>query len=104
MLGGRLLPPAQQRELLTTVSTDGSNWIPDTRYGLGIFTQALPGGVTVWGNGGATYGSWTYAMGSQDGTHMLTSNINGDWSSLGPFTDLLTAEFDPAQPSSDTPG
>ena len=91
LLGGRLLPPAQQHELVTTVPT--ANWIPDTRYGLGIFTQTLPDGTTVWGNGGATYGSWTYAMGTQDGTHLLTSNINGDWSGLGPFADLLAAEF-----------
>jgi D-alanyl-D-alanine carboxypeptidase len=99
LLGGRLLPPAQQGELLTTVSTDGSNWIPGTRYGLGVFSQKLPSGVTVWGNGGATYGSWTYAMGSPDGTHLLTSNMNGDWSGLGPFIDVLTAEFAPAESS-----
>ena len=97
LLGGRLLPPAQQQELLTTVPTDGSNWIPNTRYGLGVFAQTLPCGVTVWGNGGATYGSWTYAMGSQDGAHLLTTNMNGDWSGLGPFTDVLTAEFCPAE-------
>ncbi|MET8800640.1 serine hydrolase [Nocardia sp. NPDC004568] len=97
LLGGRLLPPAQQQELLTTVPTDGSNWIPGTRYGLGIFAQTLACGVTVWGNGGATYGSWTYAMGSQDGAHLLTSNMNGGWSDLGPFTDVLTAEFCPAE-------
>jgi hypothetical protein len=36
-------------------------------------------------------------MGSQDGAHMLTSNINGDWSGLGTFTDVLTAEFCPAE-------
>ncbi|MEV7099050.1 serine hydrolase domain-containing protein [Amycolatopsis sp. NPDC051045] len=99
LLGGRLLPPAQQRELLTTVPTDGSNWIPGTRYGLGVFSQKLPSGVTVWGNGGATYGSWTYAMGARDGTHLLTSNMNGDWSGLGPFIDVLTAEFAPAESS-----
>lgn len=97
LLGGRILPPAQQRELLTTVSTDGSNWIPDTRYGLGVFEQKLPCGVSVWGNGGATYGSWTYAMGSRDGKHLLTTQLNGDWSGLGAFNDLLAAEFCPAK-------
>ena len=49
LLGGRLLPPAQQREMVTTVSTDGVTWIPDTRYGLGVFSQKLSCGVTVWG-------------------------------------------------------
>ncbi|GGL25018.1 hypothetical protein [Nocardia jinanensis] len=56
------------------------------------------------GNGGATYGSWTYAVGSQDGAHMLTSNMNGDWTGSGPFDDVLAAEFCPAEPSDGTPG
>jgi D-alanyl-D-alanine carboxypeptidase len=30
------------------------------------------------GAAGATYGSWTYAMGSRDGRHMLAIEINGD--------------------------
>ncbi|MGI5490982.1 serine hydrolase domain-containing protein [Microtetraspora malaysiensis] len=96
LLGGRLLPAAQQKEMLTTVETKGGPpWIPDTRYGLGVFSQKLPCGVTVWGNAGATYGSWTYAMGSRDGTHMLATEINGDWSGLSVFADVLSAEFCP---------
>ncbi|MET7283733.1 serine hydrolase domain-containing protein [Kribbella sp. NPDC005582] len=104
LLGGRLLPAAQQEELFTTVSTDGSNWIPNTRYGLGIFTQQLPCGVDLWGNGGAHYGSWTYAMGSQNGAHLLVSNLNGDWSGLGPFNELLAAEFCPTGSAPGTAG
>lgn len=96
LLGGRLLPPAQQREMFTTVATQ--NWIPDTRYGLGVFSQKLSCGVTVWGNAGATYGSWAYAMGSRDGKHMVTSQVNGDWSGLSVFNDVLAAEFCPAEP------
>ncbi|MFD1936911.1 MULTISPECIES: serine hydrolase domain-containing protein [Nonomuraea] len=96
LLGGRLLPADQQREMFTTVPTTGPvPWIPDTRYGLGVFSQKLPCGVTVWGNAGATYGSWTYAMGSRDGEHLLTSQLNGDWSGLSVFTDVLSAEFCP---------
>ena len=93
LLGGRLLPPAQQREMLTTVSTDGANWIPDTRYGLGVFSQKLSCGVTVWGHGGATYGSWSYVMGTRDGRHMLAAQVNGDWVGLGVFDAVLDAEF-----------
>lgn len=97
LLGGRLLPEAQQRQLFTTVETKGGPpWIPSTRYGLGVFSQTLPCGVEVWGNGGATYGSWVYAMGSRDGGHLLTSQVNGDWSGLGVFDDVLDAEFRPA--------
>lgn len=98
LLGGHLLPADRQREMFTTVETTGPvPWIPGTRYGLGIFSQALPCGVTVWGNAGATYGSWTYAVGSRDGEHLLTSQVNGDWSGLSVFDDLLGAEFGPTR-------
>lgn len=94
LLQGHLLPAEQQREMFTTVDTAGPvPWIPGTRYGLGVFSWALPSGVTVWGNAGATYGSWTCAMGSRDGRHLLTGQLNGDWSGLGVLGDLLTAEF-----------
>ncbi|MFC4117259.1 serine hydrolase domain-containing protein [Nonomuraea zeae] len=95
LFGGRVLPPAQLREMLTTVSTEGANWIPGTRYGLGIFEQELPCGTTVWGNAGATYGSWSYSMGTRDGKHRLTTQVNGDWAPLSVFTDALSAEFCP---------
>ncbi|MET8339151.1 serine hydrolase domain-containing protein [Streptosporangium canum] len=96
LFGGRVLPAAQLREMLTTVPTEGAGWIPDTRYGLGVFEQKLPCGTSVWGNAGATYGSWSYAMGTRDGKHRLTTQINGDWAPLGVFTDALAAEFCPA--------
>ncbi|MFI7440709.1 serine hydrolase domain-containing protein [Nonomuraea indica] len=102
LLGGRLLPPAQQREMFdnpvdTSVTGKAHPWIPGTRYGLGVFTQKLSCGGAVWGNGGLTYGSWTYAMGSRDGKHLLTSQINGDRSSgLSALTGVLEAEFCPA--------
>ncbi|MGW0804817.1 serine hydrolase domain-containing protein [Nonomuraea sp. NPDC002799] len=96
LFGGRVLPAAQLREMLTTVSTEGANWIPETRYGLGIFEQKLPCGTSVWGNAGATYGSWSYSMGTRDGKHRLTTQANGDWAPLSVFTDVLAAEFCPA--------
>ncbi|MER5930931.1 serine hydrolase domain-containing protein [Streptomyces sp. NPDC002054] len=98
LLGGDLLPADQQQEMFTTVETTGPvPWIPGTRYGLGVFSQTLPSGVTVWGNAGATYGSWTYAVGSRDGKHLLTSQVNGDWSGLAVFDGILGAEFRPAE-------
>ncbi|GII92549.1 serine hydrolase domain-containing protein [Sinosporangium siamense] len=94
LLRGRLLPPAQQREMFTTVSTEGGDWIANTRYGLGVYAQRLRCGVTVWGGGGAVPGSWTYAMGSRRGTHRVVSNVNGDWDDpLATFTELLEARF-----------
>ncbi|MEV4250348.1 serine hydrolase domain-containing protein [Streptosporangium canum] len=91
LLSGRLLPPAQQKEMFTAVSTKGVQWIDNTAYGLGVFSKTLDCGVTVWGNGGRIHGSWTIAMGSKDGKHMLVSNINGDWDNP---LDILTKEME----------
>ncbi|GAA2435028.1 serine hydrolase domain-containing protein [Actinomadura vinacea] len=99
LLGGRLLPPAQQGEMFTTVPT--KNWIPDTAYGLGISSVTLPCGATVWGMGGAIFGSWSYTYGTRDGEHMAVIEVNGDWANgpwddpIGIFTDVLRMEFRP---------
>jgi D-alanyl-D-alanine carboxypeptidase len=97
LLRGRLLPPAQQKEMFTTVSTEGSDWVPNTRYGLGVYSQKLSCGVTLWGGGGYIQGSMSYAMGDRQGTHMLVSNLNGDWNDFfETFTDLFETIFCPA--------
>ncbi|MEV6138034.1 serine hydrolase domain-containing protein [Nocardia sp. NPDC051990] len=94
LFGGELLPPEQQHELLTTTSTEGAGWLPNTRYGLGVYTETLPNGVDIWGNGGAITGSWTLSVGTSDGRHHLTANLNGDWGNLlGAFAQLIEAEF-----------
>lgn len=92
LLRGSLLPPAQQEELFTTVPTDGSGWLPDTRYGLGVYSQRLPGGVTLWGGGGYIQGSMSYAMGDREGARLLVSNLNGDWND---FQDTFARLFSP---------
>ncbi|MGJ6964860.1 serine hydrolase domain-containing protein [Streptosporangium sp. G11] len=98
LLGGRLLPPAQQKEMFTTVSTEGSGWVPDTEYGLGVYSQKLPCGVTLWGGGGFIQGSMSYAMGDRQGTHTLVSNLNGDWNDFQEtFTALFGARFRPGR-------
>ncbi|MFE9538173.1 serine hydrolase domain-containing protein [Streptomyces sp. NPDC006691] len=97
LLGGGILPPDQQRDMFTTVPT--RDWIPNAAYGLGVSSVRLPCGETVWGMGGALFGSWSYAYGSRDGEQMVTTNVNGDWSNggwddpIGIFTDLLQAKF-----------
>ncbi|MFJ8477845.1 serine hydrolase domain-containing protein [Kitasatospora sp. NPDC094011] len=93
LLDGRLLPPAQQREMFTMVQTPKDAWIKDTTYGLGVSSVKL-NCTTVWGMGGAINGSWTYTYGSRDGRHLLSTNVNGDWlnGGSGPI-DLFTAEL-----------
>jgi D-alanyl-D-alanine carboxypeptidase len=96
LLGGRLLPAAQQREMFTMVPT--ADWIPGTRYGLGVYSQELPCGVTVWGGGGSIFGSWTYAMGGRDGRNLVVTNLNGDWNDpLATSVKLLQARFCPVR-------
>ncbi|WP_327086293.1 beta-lactamase family protein [Nonomuraea sp. NBC_01738] len=92
LLRGELLAPEQQREMFTTVSTEGADWVPGTRYGLGVYSQTLSGGATLWGGGGFIQGSVTYAMGDRDGSRLLVSNLNGDWND---FSLTLARLFDP---------
>lgn len=97
LLGGRLLPPGLLQEMLTVIPTDGKGWLDDRGYGLGIIAQELSCGVTAWGNGGMIHGTWTYAMGTKDGSHMVVTNVNGDWGDpLAVFTAELEAELCPA--------
>ncbi|KAA2261977.1 beta-lactamase family protein [Solihabitans fulvus] len=94
LLGGELFSPALQAEMWATVSTEGSGWIPNTRYGMGTFEQNLPNGVTVFGGGGALNGSWTYVMGTRDGRHLVVCNVNGDFvNPIAEFWKILEAEF-----------
>ncbi|MFI6291122.1 serine hydrolase domain-containing protein [Nonomuraea sp. NPDC050790] len=96
LLSGRILNPAQTEEMFTTVPTDGSGWLPGTRYGLGVWAeQKLRSGVPVWGNGGADYGTFTLVMGSPDGTHMVASHVNTDFSpqAYAAFLAILDIEF-----------
>ncbi len=100
LLGGRLLRPAQQKEMFTAVPT--VNWIPNTGYGLGMIAQTLPCGVRVWGHGGTIHGSLSWSMGLRDGSKVASTNINGDWVDQGGIsTDLMEAVFCPGT-SADT--
>ncbi|MGW0333919.1 serine hydrolase domain-containing protein [Streptomyces sp. NPDC003011] len=88
LLRGRLLPPAQLKEMKTTV--------PDTSilhvdYGLGLGDITLSCGVHVWGHGGDIHGSSTEAVTTADGRHTLVLNVNGDWS--GDTEAVIEAEF-----------
>ncbi|MGP3911764.1 serine hydrolase domain-containing protein [Nonomuraea sp. 10N515B] len=97
LLSGRLLPPKVQREMFITVPT--KDWVPNAAYGLGVSSVKLSCRRTVWGMGGAIFGSWSYAYGSRDGRHLVAINVNADWAGgpwkdpIGIFTDALEAEY-----------
>ncbi|MEV3861605.1 serine hydrolase domain-containing protein [Streptomyces sp. NPDC050095] len=100
LLRGRLLPPAQQKEMFTMRPT--ANWIPDMNYGSGVTSTTLSCGTTVYGQFGGTEGSWTYTYGTRDGRRLLSTNVNGDWldgsgwsmqSPIGAFDAELEAGF-----------
>ena len=95
LLGGELLPADLHEQVFRTNPTTGSDWIPDTRYGLGVYAQRLPGGGEVWGHTGNIHGSWTAAMGTRDGSHLMALHLNTDVVDTAVITDLLAAEFEP---------
>ncbi|MFF0157667.1 serine hydrolase domain-containing protein [Streptomyces sp. NPDC005263] len=88
LLQGRLLPPAQLKEMKTTVP---ETTIPDVQYGLGLGDVTLSCGVHVWGHSGDIHGSSSMAVTTADGRHTLAVNFNGDWS--GDTMAVVDAEF-----------
>ncbi|MBH1934084.1 beta-lactamase family protein [Streptomyces sp. AV19] len=93
LLGGRLLPAAQQKELLTTVQV-GKEPGETTRYGLGLYDYKLPScDVRLWTHEGDIHGSKTMAASTDGGRHTAAFNLNGDWDY--DFDGLAGAEFCP---------
>ncbi|MFF9106875.1 serine hydrolase domain-containing protein [Streptomyces sp. NPDC014805] len=88
LLGGRLLPAAQLKEMKTTVEVEGA---PNARYGLALIDRRLSCGVHVWGHDGGIHGSTSVAATTADGRHAVTFNLNGDWA--GDTDAVLEAEF-----------
>ncbi len=76
LLTGRLLPPAQQRELLTTIPVHDTGELFAEHYGLGIYRVHLPCG-TAWGHDGGYPGGFkTYAYTSPDGSRQAVMVYN----------------------------
>ncbi|WP_432153038.1 serine hydrolase domain-containing protein [Streptomyces tricolor] len=88
LLGGRLLPARQLKEMKTTVATGIA---PGVRYGLGLMDTRLSCGVHVWGHNGGIHGSASDAATTADGRHSLAVNFNGDWA--GDTQEVVEAEF-----------
>ncbi|MFJ3508920.1 serine hydrolase domain-containing protein [Streptomyces luteogriseus] len=89
LVKGLVLPPRQMKEMFEEVPAGHG-----IGYGLGVEFARLSCGVKVVGKSGRTNGSLSAMVGTQDGEHQLTFNINGDWlrnSSL--YTDVIEAEF-----------
>lgn len=72
LLGGRLLRPAQLKEMMTTVPVD-----EDGRYGygLGLTRQTLPCG-DFWGHDGGIAGYATFLLGDAAGRHQVALSVN----------------------------
>lgn len=85
LLGGHLLPPVLQEQLLTEA--------PDSNYGLGIMSWPLSDGRTVWGHNGMIHGSFTVAAGTRDGAQVAAVNVNSDDRDypIEAFSDLFDA-------------
>jgi D-alanyl-D-alanine carboxypeptidase len=76
LLTGRLLPPEQERELLTTIPVDDPGELFAEHYGLGIYRVQLPCG-TAWGHDGGYPGGFkTYAYTSPDGSRQAVIVYN----------------------------
>ncbi|WP_262062067.1 serine hydrolase domain-containing protein [Streptomyces sp. STR69] len=88
LLGGRLLPAQQLREMKTTVVNPD---LPISSYGLGIERLTMSCG-DIWYHDGGVVGSLTLAAFTEDGRHELTFNYNGDWDASG-ILPILSAEF-----------
>ncbi|MCE6998005.1 beta-lactamase family protein [Saccharothrix sp. S26] len=68
LLDGRLLRPAQQAELTSTLPITGG-------YALGIEAQQLPCGVTVWGHSGGIPGYASLMLSTADTKTRLTVSV-----------------------------
>jgi D-alanyl-D-alanine carboxypeptidase len=68
LLGGRLLAPAQLREMTTTVPVNDrvAQLLPGARYGLGLFRRPLPCGGVYWSHPGG------------DGGFITDNGVTGD--------------------------
>ncbi|MGK5544067.1 serine hydrolase domain-containing protein [Streptomyces sp. URMC 127] len=89
LLRGRLLPPAQQKEMFT-----GRDIGDGRSYGLGVRSQTLKAcGVKVWGHSSEIPGSMTRTAATADGRHVITLNRNSDWGDPALEQAAVEAEF-----------
>ncbi|MET8036721.1 serine hydrolase domain-containing protein [Streptomyces sp. NPDC005345] len=92
LLGGKLLPAQQLKELKTTVDNPD---FPISSYGLGIERLTLGCGITLWYHDGGAVGWLSLSALTEDGSHQLTFNYNSNWGAETVLP-VLDAEFCPA--------
>lgn len=93
LLTGRLLPPAQEHELLSTIPVDDSGELFAEHYGLGIYSVHLSCG-TAWGHDGGYPGGFkTIAYTSRDGSRQAVMIYNDFKMSVPPPAGTGTAAF-----------
>ncbi|MFB9963498.1 serine hydrolase domain-containing protein [Sinosporangium siamense] len=72
---GRVLDPAEMREMLTTVPAHDQWGAPMGDYGLGIYAMDTPCG-RFWLHSGGVWGMGTYAFSTLDGKRQFSLGIN----------------------------
>ncbi|RKT55350.1 serine hydrolase domain-containing protein [Saccharothrix australiensis] len=93
MVTGGLLPADQHRAMWDTVDTAGTYWLANARYGLGVYQLTLSDGQVLRGGGGASYGTYTFTMGTPDGKRMMLVHTNNDWAAFPAIDRIIEAEF-----------
>ncbi|WP_432065403.1 serine hydrolase domain-containing protein [Streptomyces sp. C10-9-1] len=89
LFSGRLLPEAQMAALTDTVEV--SPQAPEVRYGLGVMWRRLDCGTEIWGHGGGIHGSLSQVAVTEEATHSVALNLNGDFA--GDTAAVVRAEF-----------
>jgi hypothetical protein len=93
LLTGKLLPPAQQRELLTAIPVDDGGELFAKHYGLGTYSVQLSCG-TAWGyDGGYPAGFKTIAYTSPGGSRQAVMVYNSYAMSVPTPASTGTAAF-----------
>ncbi len=88
LLRGRLLPPSALSAMLNTRPAHG-------HYGMGLFPERLPCGITVWGHNGRIADTYVRTASTRDGSRVMTYRVTRQTLARGPDVErrLLTAEF-----------
>nr|WP_042187426.1 serine hydrolase domain-containing protein [Kibdelosporangium sp. MJ126-NF4] len=92
---GTLLPADQHRQMWTTVSTEGANWLPHTRYGLGLFEfdTAVTDGLVLRGVSGSYWGTMFFTVGTADGEHIISVQTNTEFRTWDVMRRIYEAGF-----------
>ncbi|WP_369690812.1 hypothetical protein [Nocardia crassostreae] len=95
LANGTLLPLAQHHEMWTTVPTAGANWLPHTRYGLGLFEFDKPArtGQPLRGVGGSYWGTMFFTVTTADGAHTISVHTNTEFRSWEVLSRIYEAGF-----------